>query len=134
MHTCFLPHQALQLKDALEETVKLYLQEPDLVKELRELATDLDVGELMPLDVADQVEPFGSGEFVDPEMAASNGAASRRHRRKSSQRVVGQMHKPASSPSSLPSSPPDSYPSTPDSGEEAGRWKGEGERGESTDR
>ena len=57
------------LKTALEETVKLYLHQADLVAELQSVAADFPVGSTVPKAELESVERFGTGGFSDPSLA-----------------------------------------------------------------
>lgn len=63
--------KATQLKGALEEQVKLYLQQPELVQQLQKMAYDLPVGSVCPYEALAQVPPFGTGHFIDQSNAVA---------------------------------------------------------------
>ena len=67
--------KAMELKSTLEEMVKLYLHEPDLVLSLQKVAAVVPVGTVLSWDVLSRVQPFGSGQFVDISLSpmASTG-------------------------------------------------------------
>lgn len=69
--------KALSLKQTMEEMVKMYLHQPDLVAELQKVAADFPVGSILPKDELEAVDHFGAGSFVDPGLADPKQASRR---------------------------------------------------------
>eukprot|EP00854_Cymbomonas_tetramitiformis_P023874 gene23874-28966_t len=68
--------KALELKTALEEYVKIHMQQPEVAEQLSKLAVQTEVGSLVPKQHIQVVEPFGSGVFVD--LNSATGSSRRR--------------------------------------------------------
>lgn len=69
--------KALSLKKTMEEMVKMYLQQPELVSELQKVAADFPVGSTLPKVELEAVDHFGAGSFADPGLADPKKASRR---------------------------------------------------------
>ena len=67
--------KANRLKSSMEEMVKLYLQQPELVAELQRVAADFPVGSTVPKVELESADRFGTGAFLDPALANPNAKA-----------------------------------------------------------